>query len=496
MLTKTTLTRFLLRALAILAALPAVDSRPAAAQAMGVDPVLVWCRSSIEALNVAETRANEARYFTGPDAELAALEAGLAQAEQNSFPGSTGPLTLTAIRRGRVFASSMRSQYGQTSGGNRTIAHFLHEYYGFIRKVANEIDMPYFIPQTYCERCRPTIPDYSYELERRNVDFAALQLKLALEKMATGQGGMIFPIGPADAPSDGFLTVLKLSAAFVVEDLRPSLYGSPFACLIARLQEITAEAGAMLAPGTSEWQKAYEVRKLHAETEFFARELFRPANCPSAGYPQGWPGSQWPRNPADNYPQNPNQSQWPSQNPNQGQWPSQNPGQGQWPSQNPGQGQWPNPADNRRPTTYGPAAYGPATNGYSYDVEVYKRILGHSVPHNCRGAIGNDWAERVSRSVYTGEYQVEIFLNVYDRTCSEENASEIAYGVSHGTLDFEAWDTVFGYSVPHKCGAIGLKDANEVARRCARHEVRPREFLELYSRTCNVSTALSVGGRY
>jgi hypothetical protein len=261
------------------------------AQAQGVDPITAWCNSTIEVLGQAEAAAAEARIFGGSDAEVQALNAGLTQAaEQGAWPGAQGPLTYRALQRGIQISSELQQAMGTVNGGTRTIAYFLHGYYEFVRRVVREFDV-YFIPRTYCRGCGYSVPDYAYEIERHTVDFAAAELKVAADRLATNSGDRPYPVGPADAPSIAFLTVLKDMTGYVVEDLRPSLMASPFACMIMSLEQMQADATQSLTPGNSEYQRAYDFQRLYGEAQYFAGQLSQPRQC--AGWPNAGPNGPW-----------------------------------------------------------------------------------------------------------------------------------------------------------------------------------------------------------
>ncbi len=286
-------------ALAVLAASPASAQYPQP-QYPTADPMLAWCSSTVEELGIAQARAYEARIFIGPRGEVDELKAGLSRAMQGQIPypwPMATPLTRRALERGITIAVDLEARLGTFPGGLRTVAHFLHRYYDHVRKVARELDMR-FIPMTYCPACAPSIPNYAFELQRRTVDFAVEQLTLANRELTTATAGQVFPVGPADAPSTAYFAVLKSGADFAVADLREALQASPYACLILRLQQLRDEATSALA-SSSEYQRAYVLRRLHGEVGYWARELQRPQYCSPMPYPGGnpadAPGTQWPQ---------------------------------------------------------------------------------------------------------------------------------------------------------------------------------------------------------
>jgi hypothetical protein len=255
-----------------------------------VDSLVAWCNDTIGLLDEYEASAWNLRRLYGPTRELQELENGLRAALQSAQYGYTGPLTFRAIERGLRYSAEMLSYLQGVAGADRADAYFLHEYYDFIRRVSREMDIPYFIPRTYCEECeRRHGGGWEFEEERKLTEFARAQVLFVLRALVTQNGREIFPIGPTEAPTDPFLIALKLATGFAAADLRPGLFPTPNACAILHLEGMNRRIAQLLASETNEFELAFEFRRLVPEAEYWARQIMTPGGC--RGY-EGYKGNQ------------------------------------------------------------------------------------------------------------------------------------------------------------------------------------------------------------
>lgn len=205
-----------------------------------------FCRDRLTVLNSAYRKA-ELEAQNGNVANSAfILENGLVEANRNVNPRLANTLTVKAIRRGLVILDHMKSM-PQSKQTLRSVNNFLVNYYLFVQKVSNTLDVPYFSSNTGFSQ----ISNSNTQFERLFVDFAYEQVKMVLNTMTDvvreGRMEVIYPVGSTNL----LLSALMVTTSAMANDLSESLFAARYACTINTLDRISYDISLHLAGQTN-----------------------------------------------------------------------------------------------------------------------------------------------------------------------------------------------------------------------------------------------------
>ncbi len=158
------------------------------------------------------------------------LVAGLRTANANIPRHVSNSLTAKAIKRGLVLAEAIKASPNDRQKV-RGLNHFLFNYYGFIERVSEKLDIPYFVAsdRRYARFASNT------QLEKLFVSFAKEQVDMALETLSTEDrgyyGSVVYPIGS----STMLLTALQVTTNAMINDLLDSVFAARYSCTVDEL---------------------------------------------------------------------------------------------------------------------------------------------------------------------------------------------------------------------------------------------------------------------
>lgn len=197
--------------------------------------VLSWCNQAIQILENASVQARPWLFRGQYLKAKSILIQGLVAANQAGFNNpQNSPVTARAIERGVTLASKIDAAVGDNELGVKTTAYFLSRYYSFVLRTAREFDLPIYIP--YYGGCGSCAID-EYVFEQRMIQFAREQVELVIDTLSEQQGGIVYPLGNPKA----FLIALQVSAGAAAQDLRFSLWGARYACVISQLEWVSSQ---------------------------------------------------------------------------------------------------------------------------------------------------------------------------------------------------------------------------------------------------------------
>lgn len=206
----------------------------AQAQDTGYDPIIEWCNHSVTILDQAEEHA-KSLYTRGRVKDAKNVLLGALQRAASSAPGfgRRGPITMRAIQRVTQIATLVDRSISNDPLGDRTSVVFLFSGYRFIRNVAENLDVPYYVPYYYGRRG----DDFDIQaFERVYVRIAADQLSMVIDALVLETGRGSVPLGTPRA----VLKAIEVAAAASASDLRNSLWAVSFACEIQQLSALSA----------------------------------------------------------------------------------------------------------------------------------------------------------------------------------------------------------------------------------------------------------------
>lgn len=218
------------------------SASPAHAQEVGYDPIIEWCGDSVSLLDQAEEQAKMV-YSMGRSTEAKNILLSALQRAASIAPtfGRHGPITMKAIQRVTQIATLVDRSISDDRLGDRTSVVFMFRGYSFIRDVAQNLDIPYYVPYYYDRRSG----DFDVEqFERAFIQIASAQLEMVIDSLVIsgGQRGSV-PLGTPRA----VLKALEVAAAASAADLRNSLWAVNFACEIQQLLGLSAKLAAFNA---------------------------------------------------------------------------------------------------------------------------------------------------------------------------------------------------------------------------------------------------------
>ena len=247
----------------------------------------VWCNDTLADLRRAANSAIRKRDSGDFCGAVQDLRSGLDKAAQNiPLPGK-GLFTANAIDRGKSIIDAISQSIGNDPAAPMTELHFLFEYYGFIERISEQLDTPYYLPYVSCGRCSEHNPYSNREFEKRFISLGKEGLMVVLRKLAEEAGSgrsrsLVYPIGPSGA----FLSALATQALYTAQDLRQSTYANRYACTINDLNALSSslQNGDYGDEVSSVTQSYYEARTLANEIESQTRRCDRNDNEPHSSY--------------------------------------------------------------------------------------------------------------------------------------------------------------------------------------------------------------------
>ncbi len=193
-----------------------------------------WCRDRLAPMHIALSSAT-AQYAIGNyDKAMSILRNGLHAAARNIGRPYARSMTSISLKRGVALADKLATYPGATG---RASALFLSEYYEFVFKVADEIDVRYYRAGGcgYCNQTRIR------DLEEKILRFAVEQASLPLDKL-TAVSDQVYPIGPVRV----YLSITEAMTRFAVADLTSGPYGYQYSCAVGEMKSVAKRIQAYL----------------------------------------------------------------------------------------------------------------------------------------------------------------------------------------------------------------------------------------------------------
>jgi hypothetical protein len=194
------------------------------------DEVSVWCNNVVRdlgnSLQIAGMQEVQGNYTLSAET----LIRGLKEANANQYLRK-GPMTARAIYRAIELAGIMQRSVAGRANGQRSVVEFLSQYYQFIIRTADHLDIPFYIPHMRGEMRNP-IEDF----ETNFIRFAKDEVQVVLNTMTVQNEGQVFPVGSTAA----FLNILSRSIQFASEDLRESPFAASYSCTIEYLNRVVS----------------------------------------------------------------------------------------------------------------------------------------------------------------------------------------------------------------------------------------------------------------
>lgn len=204
-------------------------------RASGMGDVTAWCRGSIGILNMARATAVPATLNSDFAGALATYRSGMAQAIQNAQVGGLDQsLTLKALERTLMIGDSLYMALLGSEDRDRMLVNFYMDAYEFITKVAEQIDIPVFIPYTRSNR-----PFDPLVHEQHFAEYGAEQLKWLFEKFTYEDSQQYYTNFDATI----YLTLAEFITAGVAEDLSESIFVNAYACQVQDLHYLAQMLG-------------------------------------------------------------------------------------------------------------------------------------------------------------------------------------------------------------------------------------------------------------
>ncbi len=221
-------------------------------RASGLGDVTAWCRGSIGILNMAKNTAVPATLNSDFAGSLATLRSGIAQAITNAqADGLDQSLTLKSLERTLQIGDSLYMALIGSEDRDRMVVNFYMDAYDFITKVADQIDIPVFIPYI-----RSNTPFDPLVHEQRFADYGAEQLKWLLEKFTYEDREQYYTNFDATI----YLTLAESIASGVAQDLSESIFVNAYACQVQDLMYL----GQMLGKHNAGDKSVYQGRNKYA----------------------------------------------------------------------------------------------------------------------------------------------------------------------------------------------------------------------------------------
>lgn len=221
-------------------------------RASGLGDVTAWCRGSLGILNMARATAVPATLNSDFASAYATYRSGIVQAIQNAHANRLDQsLTLKSLERTLLIGDTLYAALMGSEDRDRMLVNFYMDAYEFIAEVADQIDIPVFIP--YIRSNRPFDPLIH---EQRFADYGAQQLQWLLEKFTYESNEQYYTNFDATI----YLTLAEFITAGVAQDLSESIFVNAYACQVQDLYYL----GQMLGKHNAGDRTVYQGRDKYA----------------------------------------------------------------------------------------------------------------------------------------------------------------------------------------------------------------------------------------
>ena len=201
------------------------------------DPAITWCNNVVRELERAEQLAGFAFRQGNFGKAASILQSAISDAAHNPY-GNQGPLLARALIRGEQLSQVIRQSVGNAPNAPRTVIYFLSKYIGFVKEVAMNLDVNYYIPYTRCRDCGMGNPFDDEEFERRLLEYSRSEVQVILDSMTVSGGDTGYPVVPVGSTAS-FVNLLSRSAQYSSNDLRESVFAPRYGCVIHYLSELS-----------------------------------------------------------------------------------------------------------------------------------------------------------------------------------------------------------------------------------------------------------------
>lgn len=238
------------------------------------DRLVQWCQDSVRMLREARERASQSLSMGDYGAAKRQLVRGLETANRGSRVNrAQGPLTGRATFRGVEIARTLEQAMGDSSAADSTIVHFLFGYYEFVFYVADQLDVPYYIPYKRCgDRCENNDNE---KYDRALQLFAKEQVNVVLTTLAEPNGRFIYPKGDPT----GYLVALEVALGYAACDLRESLRAARYSCSILALESLQQRLAAFNRSSDVYRSEPEAVTSSYYEADDILRDLAAEQAC-------------------------------------------------------------------------------------------------------------------------------------------------------------------------------------------------------------------------
>lgn len=220
--------------------------------ASGLGEVTAWCQGSVGILNVAKATALPATLYSDFSGALAIYKSGVVQAIQNAETVGLGQsLTLKALERTLAISEALSMALIDSEDRDRMLVNFYMEAYDFLIKVAEEIDIPVYIPYVRANR-----PFDIHRHERRFAEYGVIQLSWLLQKFTYEDRDQYYTNFDAKI----YLTLAEFITSGVSQDLSESIFANAYACQVQDLHYL----GQMLGKHNAGDRMVYQGRNKYA----------------------------------------------------------------------------------------------------------------------------------------------------------------------------------------------------------------------------------------
>lgn len=208
--------------------------------------VASFCRDRLVILKAAYRQAEIESQMGNVSNSIAILESGLRSANLRINPRLANSLTAKSIRRGITLLDNLQATPAHKQK-LRAINNFLFNYFLFIEKVSNSLDIPFFASESGYRQAA----NANDRFERLFIDFSKEQVEMVLATMTSssreGRYEVIYPIGSPTL----VLTALRVTTLAMANDLSESLFAAHYACTIEELDNVSSAISRYLSGSTS-----------------------------------------------------------------------------------------------------------------------------------------------------------------------------------------------------------------------------------------------------
>lgn len=197
-------------------------------RASGLGDVTAWCRGSVGILNFSKDQAVPALTKGKYASALTTLTSGVSQAIEAAEESDHGKsLTLSTLERIHLMGDALYSAMVESEVRDQMVVLFYIEAYDFVKKVADEIDIPVFIP--YARENREFDP---VAYRQHFADYGSKQLQWLLKNFTYESTEQYY----AYYDQKIYLTLAESVVAGVAQDLSATVFGNAYSCQVQDLK--------------------------------------------------------------------------------------------------------------------------------------------------------------------------------------------------------------------------------------------------------------------